>query len=257
MYEESVPTTISSQGPSGKSPRSFGEIPGLWLKFFRMSESFFVQEAPHASHANTLISLAVLVGISTVFSIIFSFISSGIQAIIMPDYAEFAAVGFGASLIGSLCGGLCFGFLGMLLGFYISNGIQYLLAHLFGGDGGFETQTYLVSLYTVPMTVLSQVFGLVFGLLMLPLADLPVLVIIVGGIMALIGLAFSIYLLILNVRALKVTHHLTGFKAVVVILLPIIIFVVLVPCVIIGLLALLGPSIQEVFEEITRELQYY
>ena len=258
MYEEPFSASEASPVPTAKAPRTFGEIPGLWLRFFQMNESFFAAEAPRASDSNTIISLVVMVVISTVFSVISSIITSSARAILIPELQEFAIVGIGSGIMGALCGGLCFGLIGALLGFYISNGLIYLCARLFGGKGDFSTQTYLVSLFTIPLSVIGQGVGIVFSLPVLLFHQMHfVLMLVIGLVMFAIGLGIAIYTIVLYARALKVTHGLSTGMAVLATLLPTVVFVGLIACVTVAILVLLGPTISEVFEEIMWELQQY
>jgi len=234
MYEEQSSAYGSPGLPMDMSPRPFGEIPSLWVKVFQMTEQFFAQEAPRASGSNTLISILILAVISAVLSAISSLIGGGIStAFLPPEAREFAAVGAGQSAVSSLCGGI----IGALVGFYLGNGLVYLGARVLGGTGGYGTQTYLVSLFAVPLGIVSGLAGLV------PCVGL------------IVALAVSVYGIVLNVRAVKVTHDLTTGKAVAAILVPAILVGVVVACLVIVLLALLGPTIGEVFEDILNNLQ--
>jgi len=224
MYQE-PPATPSS-------PRPFSELPGLWTKVLQMTEEFFAQEAPRASGSNTLISVLILAAIATVLAVISSAIMGGVQMAFLPrEYREAAAAGIGGNTLCSLCSGL----VGTLLGFYLGNGLVYLGARVLGGSGEFGTQTYLASLFAVPLGAVSGVLGLI-----------PI----VG---ALAALAVSAYALVLNVRTVKVVHGLTTGKAVVAVLWPVLLIFVL-SCLIIVVLALLGPAIGNVFSDIVTNI---
>ena len=150
MYEE--------QFPPPASPRPFGEIPGLWTKVFQMTEQFFAQEAVRASGSNTLISVLIMGVVSSVLATISSLIWGGTQmAFLPPEYREAMAVGAGSNVVCSLCSTL----IGTAIGFYLSNGLVYLGARIFGGTGDFTTQAYLASLFAVPVGIVSGLVGLV------------------------------------------------------------------------------------------------
>jgi len=68
----------------------------------------------------------------------------------------------------------------------------------------------------------------------------------IGGIAMLV---LAIYYFVLNVRAVKVTHDLTTGRAVGAIFAPALLLL-LVPCLVIVVLALLGPAIGNVFSNI-------
>jgi hypothetical protein len=59
----------------------------------------------------------------------------------------------------------------------------------------------------------------------------------------------SIYSIVLNVRAIKVAHHMTTGRAVAAVLAPAVLLVI-IPCVVIVILALMGPVIGNTFEDI-------
>jgi len=234
MSEEQFPTYESPDVSVSTSPRPFGEIPGLWLKITQMTEQFFAQEAPRASGSNTLISVVILAVLSAVLSALSSLIGGGLQAALLPpEYRDMAAAGLGGSVVCAICSGL----IGTALGFYIGNGLTYLGARVLGGDGDFGTQTYLQSLFAVPIGIVSAVAGLV-----------PV----VGAIAV---LALAVYAFILNVRLFKVIHNLTSGKAVAAIILPGLAVAVVVACLMIVILIVLGPAIGNVFSDIVNNIQ--
>ncbi|MDY7076637.1 MAG: Yip1 family protein [Chloroflexota bacterium] len=237
MYEEQF--QAYEVPPGDTSPRSFGEIPGLWLKFFQMTESFFAQESPRASNSNTLISIVILSVVTAIFTSLSVLISGGFQMAMMPpEYQDmFSSVGtMGGMFACTLCGGL----LGSVVSFYLGNGLIYLGSRIFGGDGGFGTQTYLQSLFTVPIGFVTSLLSLVTAI--------PVAGPCIGG---LVILALSIYAIVLNVRAVKVAHNLTTGKAVAAIFIPSIAIGVIVACLVTVALLILGPTIGNIFQEMT------
>lgn len=98
----------------------------------------------------------------------------------------------------------------VIIGFFIVVGIQYLLAKAFGGTGDFKQQAYDYLLFFVPLTIISNILGLI-----------PVL-----GILA--GFAIGIYQLVLNVFSIMASHRLSGGKATAVVLIPIAVIILVV-----------------------------
>jgi hypothetical protein len=94
-------------------------------------------------------------------------------------------------------------FIGSIASFFIGEGITYLLAKAFGGQGSFTTQMYTTLLFQVPIGLLSSLIALI-----------PY----VGG---LAGSAGSIYGLVLQVFSLMAVHRLSVGKAIAVVLIPI------------------------------------
>ena len=222
------------QFPMSTSPRPFGELPGLWVKVTQMTEEFLAQEAPRASGSNTLVSVLILAAATAVLYAISAAIWGGAQtAFLPPEYREIGAAGAGGNVFRSLCSGL----IGTVVGFYLGNGLVYLGARVLGGSGDFGTQTYLQSLFAVPLGIVTAVVNLV-----------PCV-----GLIA--ALALGIYSIVLSVRAVKVVHNLTTGKAVAAILVPVVILGLLAACGVIVLLALLGPAINNVFQNIVTNLQ--
>lgn len=199
-------------------PRPFGEIPSLWLKIFQMDEAFFTREKPRASAGNTLISVAIAGVVIMVASVLTTYIG-GLSW--MSDM--FGAQGLGRMRDFSawmLLYMACVGLIGYPIGYYFSNLLYYIGGRLLGGQGGFTEQAYLLSLFTVPLGMVSSVISLI-----------PC----VGAVLA---LGISIFSLILSYRAMKVTHNLTDGKAWISVLWPVFLAFFVACCAIIGLTAL-------------------
>jgi hypothetical protein len=236
MYQEESGTP---EDFSDTRPRPFSQVPKLWLEVTKMTEDFFAQEAPRASGANALISVLILAVVTAVLNAVSTLLGGGIEMVNMLATSEAVDA---APLLGAFGGiallSACYALIMGPVGFYIVNGLTYLGAHIFGGTGGFSTHVYLQSLWVVPL-------GMVMSLVSL-ITVVPIL----GGCIAGIAvLALFIYSIILNVRAIKVTHDLTTGRAVGAIFAPALLLLV-VPCLVIVVLALLGPAIGNVFSNI-------
>lgn len=241
MYEEYEDRLLADEGFVDVSPRPFGEVPGLWLRVTQMTEEFFSQEAPRASGSGTFVSVLILVVISTICSVLSALISTalGVSAVPfgygssdMPAMEDMAAAMGGMTLYIACCG-----LVGGVIGFYTGSGLNYLGARIFGGDGSFVTQTYLQSLAAVPIGVVTSVLSV--------LSSIPYL----GCIFGLASLVVGVYSIVLSVRAIKVAHHLTTGRAVAAIFAPAV-FLIIISCVVIVILALMGPAIGNIFEDI-------
>ncbi len=219
-------------GGSTSSPRPFGEIFSLWLKVFRMDEPFFAAEAPRASSGNTLLALLIY----GVAAVIFGFIQRQI------GFRQFFLQRYFGNNSPNLDIPVCLPLVALVavpLGYYIGMGIIHLVAKLFGGQGNFTSLAYLVSLFYVPLGIVSSLLSLI-----------PCL----GG---LLSLAIGIYSIVLIVRVIKVNYRLTTGKAVWVYFVPLLIglaIVVLLSIVLIVILALLAPSIGNIFSNVIRDL---
>ncbi len=210
--------------------RTFGELAGLWTKLFKMSESFFKKEVRYANSGDTLLSVLV----HTIASVFLFLITGSVQfQNIISTLQEQLVLTQPLPNLGLL-------FLGLLVGtviftpisFYLSVGIQYLGARLFGGTGTFTAHAYLRSLIQVPITILGGVISL--GSL------LPFTSCILGP----LGLGLTIFSWIVSVRAIKVVHDMTTGRAVGAILAPPLIFMFVIGCVLIASGAMIGPALE-------------
>jgi hypothetical protein len=219
-------------GGGTSSPRPFGEIFSLWLKVFQMDEPFFAAERPRASNGNTLLALLIY----AVAAVIFAFIQRqiGFRQLFLQRYLG----GNSPNLDIPICLPLV-ALVAVPLGYYIGMGITHLVAKLFGGAGSFSSLAYLVSLFYVPLGIVSSLLSLI-----------PCL----GGLLA---LAAGIFSIVLMVRVIKVNYQLSTGKAVWVVLTPllvILVLVILLSVVVVVILALLAPSVGNIFSNIINGL---
>ena len=123
-----------------------------------------------------------------------------------------------------------------VFGLLFSSGISHLLARALGGTGSYEQLAYAIAAYTAPGSLVSSAVSFI-----------PC----VGP---LVGLPFSFYLLFLNVLAIKAVHHLSWGRAVISSVLFVAFVLFILSCVVIVILALLGPAIGNVFSGIVEEI---
>ena len=115
-------------------------------------------------------------------------------------------------------------------------GITHLVARALGGTGTYNKLIYTTAAYSAPLTIVSSLIGVI-----------PV----VG---ACVNLILGIYGLVLNVTSVKAVHQFDWGKA---ILSSVVIWIgllVLVAVILIVVLALLGPSIGNIFSNIVQGL---
>jgi hypothetical protein len=222
---------VQEPGSGERTPRPFGELVKLWMKFTKMTEAFFQEELGRVSVSNTLYSILIVAVFTAALSIVSSAISSSIPSTPPPsvDITQFMAIG---KILLPICG-----LITMPVSFFLNIGITYLGALIFGGKGNFKSQAYLVSLYYVPLSIISGCTGF---LTWIPVLGLPLLI--------LVSLGISIFHVILTIRVFKVVHLLSTGKAVAAVLSPLIL--ILIPLCLISILALLGPAIGNVFSGI-------
>lgn len=102
----------------------------------------------------------------------------------------------------------------MVIGMFISSGITFVLAKVFGGKGGFMEQTLALTLVYGGFTVLAFPFQ--------ALSSVPIL----GFILGLVTFAIGLYNLYNHYLIIKGVHSLTTWKAIAVVAIPIIIALV-------------------------------
>ena len=217
------------------TPRPFIEVPKLWLQIGQMTENFFAKEVTHASATNTIYSVLILTGISTLLSISQSLISTAVNFFTKSSLPQTS------NLITSLLFLCCYGVIVTPVSFYLNNGINYIIALIFGGKGKFNTQAYISSLYFVPLGLIAS------------LASFTMLIPKIGPYMfSVVLLGITVFNIRFTVRLFKVVHGFTTGRALVAILLPL--TLLLIPICIIGILMVMGPMIGNVFSTINSSL---
>ena len=111
--------------------------------------------------------------------------------------------------------------------FIIGVAIYHFMARILGGTGSFSRYAFLTAAYSAPITIVNSFLGLV-----------PFL----GGCVVML---LSIYQIVLGYYAAKVEHELSSGRALIVALTPFVLFMLLFACLIIFLLAILVPVLQQ------------
>ncbi len=223
---------------SGVQPedRTFGELVQNWTKIFRMNERFFRAELPYANAGDTFLNVLV----NTIITVIFFMISGTIQfqAAMQALQSELAMVGQQLPNLGVLFVGLLIGtVLFTPLSFYLSVGLQFLGARIFGGRGKYGQQAYLQSQFLVPVTILS---GLITLGSLLPF---------VGCVLGIVGLALWIWTIILTVRSLKVAHNLSTGRALLAVLAIPLLLIFIGGCILFATGTMLGPLMERIINQ--------
>ncbi len=179
-------------------------------------EEVFQQEKQKADFGTAMLWIIV----ASLIASIFWAISWAIHFIILNQAGlssaeQQAVMSLVNSMFGLAIGAAIFGFcyvLGGLISFLVWSGILFIVAKLFGGDGNFEEQSYLLATFTAPILIVTSVVNII-----------PVL-----G--ACLGLVLYIYQLVLTYFALKVSHNLSSGNAIVVALTPLVILFLCICC---------------------------
>ena len=231
------------------SPRPFREIPGLWLKIFRMDETFFNAEAPRASGWNTLWVVIIYAVI-----VLLGFTPVELKSVSYLD--NYFAMHSPASkyLVPIILVVPC-----LIMAFYLGIGLMAVGAGFFGARGadGFKTLAYLVSLFYVPTCIIASL--ILFSLLILPFYinhpsdNIFLLIDLIPWLWLLIPLGCPIFGMVLSVRAVKAAYKMSSGRAVGAVLTPPVVFLIL-PLGTIVILALLGPAVSTEFTNVVQNI---
>ena len=141
-----------------------------------------------------------------------------------------------AGLVGALCSAPLTG-LFSVMGFALGVAIIHATARFFGGQGSFDRLAYAFGAIVAPFSLLS---GLAAPFNLIPyvaLCTLPVLLLV------------SLYVLYLEVVAIKAVHQCGWGEAMAILFLPTILIALLCGVLAVGLLSVAGPSINEFFQQ--------
>jgi Yip1 domain len=196
-----------------------------------------------AQSPNAKLTTALLwVFLGSLVNLLFASLVQGVVFRRMMQNTDFGGSGFprmaGGSLIAAVCGGPIIS----VIGFVIFVGIVQLLAKMFGGRGTFEQLAYATAAIVAPFSLINSVFTL--------LAAIPF----VGLCFGLVSLIAVVYVIALEVMAVKGVNQFGWGQALGSYFLP---FLVLFCCISIGVIGILraaGPGINEIFNSIQQSL---
>ncbi len=195
------------------------ELPNQYLKVLtKPSADTFAQEM---GKANWNIVWAQLIGYALISAVL-----SYITSLLMPNPFRIFDTATNPIVALLIHWGLTLGLTPLVIvSFFIGNGIIYLIAKAFRGQGTFLAQGYTDLLLNVPLGILSTL-----------VSRAPLL----GGLMA---FGISIYAIVLRIFSIMAVHRLSAGKAIAVVLLPVVVSVLLLVvfiAILIGLIAAMG-----------------
>ena len=160
-----------------------------------------------------------------------------------PELARELPVGAAPSVgIGTAICGAPVGAIVAVLGFAIWVALVQWIAKLFGGTGSFDKLAYAFSAITVPYSIVAAVLSL--------LGLIPF----IGILFGLISFALSIYVIVLEVLAVKAVNRLDTGKAVGAVLLPVVVFFFFICCCALIVGVVMGTAVCGVFDSINQSL---
>lgn len=152
-----------------------------------------------------------------------------------------ASGGFVSNLISAICGAPIMALIGTLL-FALGVALIQWIARMFGGRGTNDQLVYAMSAIVSPFALVSTVLGL--------LGAIPF----VGLCFSLISLLAAIYIIVLEVMAVKGVNQFGWGQALGSFFIPALAFACLCACLVGGTIALIGPVIGDTFRQIQQGL---
>ncbi|MEA3397640.1 MAG: Yip1 family protein [Chloroflexota bacterium] len=167
-----------------------------------------------------------------------------------PEMRHELPIRAGAFSFGTLLCGIPTWIVVTILGAFIGVGLIHLVAKLLSGEGDFTETFFLMTAASAPITLISGALGLLSGLLGL----IPFLGAIFSMLFGLVGMVVGIYNLVLSAMAVAAAHRFSLGKGFAAVLLPLVVFILLGCCCAFAGLMTFSSDIEDVFEEIQREL---
>jgi hypothetical protein len=159
---------------------------------------------------------------------------------VMPDFGQVPGMSgtLGtAGLIGAVCGAPVAGVFSVLA-FAVAIAIMHATAKFFGGQGSFDRLAYAFAAVTVPFTLISAFVTPLNAIPYMAFGTLPLL------------LSLGLYVLYLEVTAIKAVYQFSWGEAAATLFLPTILLAMLCGLLLLGLIRMAGPSINEIFQQL-------
>jgi hypothetical protein len=234
------PMNEEMNSPMPPEPAGFSSWFSTWREAVsKPNEQTYIKIASSPNAKMTTAFLWVFIG-----SLINVFIASLMQGAIMGqmmqnyDIEGFSNGGTGVGIITAICGAPV-GALISVLFFALFTGVVQWLAKMFGGTGTFEQLAYVFAAITVPFSLISSVLTL-FG-------AIPY----VGACFGLLGFAAAIYVIVLELMAVKGVNQIGWGQAAGALFLPSIVILCCVGIVFAGLASYLIPVFRDTFPQLT------
>ncbi len=235
-----TPVMESKPGPAGWLP--------VWIKAVtKPNEQTFVEitEHPDMSSKTAYIWIfiagtlsGIIQAIATTARVAMGLGSPFQQIPGMEQYIpQSTGGGAGTSLIAGLCASPVAGLVSVVV-FAIIVAIVQWIAKLFGGTGTYDKLLYAFAAITVPVSIVSSLLSL---LTLIPF---------IGACFGILSFGLFLYSIVLQVMAVKGVNRLGWGQATGSVLLPGCVVVFLCACVVIGGLMVLGPVINNTFQQI-------
>ena len=229
-------------------PPTQGAFP-VWIKVFtKPSEKTFLEitSHPEAKAKSAYIWVFIVGTLSGLINSLTQFVITlaGLQQA-SPDFAQLpGASGMlgAAGLAGAICGAPITGLLSVI-GFAVGVAIVQATARFFGGQGSFDKLAYAFGAIAVPFSLISA--------LMVPLNAIPFGAFCTLPLLLLLGL----YVLFLEVAAIKAVHQCGWGEAAAALFMPGILVALLCGFAFFALMRVVGPALNDIFQQLQPALQ--
>lgn len=206
----------------------------------RPSDLTFARIAQSPNAKSTTAFLWIFLG-----SLISSLLTLPVQGAMMRQMMQNAGLGdqgipegAAGGLMTVVCGAPIAAVISVVL-FAIVVGIVQLLARMFGGRGTFDQLAYAIAAIVAPFYLVSGVIGLLSAI---PYA---------GACFGILGLFLALYVLVLEVMAVKGVNQFGWGQAIASMLLPVLAIACCISVAIASIFSVLAPQLQDIFNSIT------
>ena len=221
-------------------PSGVSEWVSVWRDAItRPSDQTFARIGQSPNAKSTTAFLWIFLG-----SLVSSLLALPVQGVMMRQMMQSMGLedqGFptvGGGLMTVICGAPIGAVVAVVL-FAIVVGIVQLLAKMFGGRGTFDQLAYAIAAIVTPFYLVSGVLGLLSAI---PFA---------GFCFGLMGLAAALYVLVLEVMAVKGVNEFGWGQAIGSLLLPVLAVACCISVAIGALLSIASPELMDIFNSIT------
>jgi hypothetical protein len=116
--------------------------------------------------------------------------------------------------------------IGAILGLLISSGIYHLISRLFGSTGNYSDLVFCMAAVTAPASIIGALLSIPYLLL----SNFPAILWLVAIFFGILSIILAIYVLVMNVNAVRGAERIGTWQAILTIFLPVVILAVLSIC---------------------------
>ena len=230
-----------TNAPMLPPPSGVSEWFSVWRDAItRPSEQTFARIAQSPNAKLTTAFLWIFLG-----SLVSSLLALPAQGAMMRQVMQNSGLGeqgfpsaAGGGLIGVICGAPIAAVISVVL-FAVVVGIVQLLAKMFGGRGTFDQLAYAIAAIVTPFYLVSGLLGLLSAI---PLA---------GACFGILGFGLALYVLVLEVMAVKGVNQFGWGQAIGSLLLPVLAITCCISVAVGAMLSMMAPEMMEIFNSIT------